>query len=405
MNITATIFVFGIYFVLCILLLSRLISVFMNKYDRITDDEVLDILHSPFIPKISVILTNEAVVSVERIFSLMALQYGNYELILVMDKGNPLIKELRKEFLLVREHHRAAAIPVKENGLVYRSDRPGFRKLYVIEKAESCIGDCLNAGLNVSSGQYLCLLTRPASLSRDSLIKLLKPFLERHGDLSASSAAVRIRPVVPEKSSGALWNIRNFVLYGGGSNIGLPIEAFCAGTGMLSRKDVILAGGFSPNVKDPVRMLLYHLASEKHVRPDKHRMVYVPEVLVQPDSEYGVKYGILDQLKCYVQLVKKRFDLKRSLLMIPVVFPGIVYFMHIVLMLLLVITAPGTSGISLQGSIAYFIAGYTFLVASSLLALFVEIRFSTLSYSRNEIRKLVAASFVFPFRFHVPGKS
>ncbi len=405
MNPTSTILLLGLYSVICLLFLSRIIRVLMKRYDKVTNDEILDILHSPFIPKVSLILTNDAVPSVERVFSLMALQYGSYELILVLDRSNLLISELKKEFLLKAELKKPAVIPVRGDYKVFRSDRPGFRKLVVVEKVSGSIGDALNTGLNCSNGQYVCLLTKPAFLYRDSIVKLLKPFLERFGELTASSAAVRVRPVDDARSTGALRNIRNFVLHGAGGNSVLAIEAFCAGTGMIGRKDILLAGGFPGNSNDPVRQLLYVLASTRIDKNKRPLMEYVPEVLVQTESTHGQAYGILDQIRCYFSLLKRSFTIRRTVLMIPLVFPGISYFLLLLAMILLMIVGPGTGSISMLGSVSYFVAGYTFLVASSLLALFIEIRFSVLKYSGREIRKLVSASFVLPFKFHFPGKT
>jgi hypothetical protein len=402
---TSAIMLAGFYLATCILLLSRSVRVFMHRSVKIADEEIQDILHSPFIPRISLVIPSGSICSVEKIYSLMSLQYGNYELVLVLEKGEELLAQVKSEFMLKADPVKPPIFQVNCEYQVLRSDRPGFRKMIVIEKTRSTLGESLNTAINVAGGQYVCIVTREASVFRSSLVKLLKPFLAGDENIIATSAAIRIRPVDKNSSTLALRNIRNFVLCDQGNALVVGVESFCEGIGMISRKDLLVQGGFSNTEPDPVRAMLYRLLSTKLEGKNKPRISYVPEVLVQTDKPDSKRYKFNDQVKSYYSLLKSHFSFRSAVMMLPVCFPGLPYLMLLVMMIALVLIGPLSGVLSIGSSLMYFLAGYSFLVTSSIIALFLELRFSALRYSRRELMKLFGASLVLPLKVHFPSKA
>jgi biofilm PGA synthesis N-glycosyltransferase PgaC len=131
---------------------------------------------SPFSIPVSVIapVFNEEVVVIGTVKSLLALEYPEFEVVVVNDGSTDRTLELlKREFNL--EPHLAACQEIIDTGLVraaYRSRSD--RKLLVIDKINGGKADALNCGLNYARFRYLCCVDGDTFYSPDALLRAMR---------------------------------------------------------------------------------------------------------------------------------------------------------------------------------------------------------------------------------------
>ncbi|WP_020601916.1 glycosyltransferase family 2 protein [Spirosoma spitsbergense] len=140
------------------------------------------ILTSPLSPKISIIAPayNEALNIVDNAKSLLALEYPNFEVVIVNDgsKDETLQRlidayKLEKTSFLVQQQ-----VECKEIIGVYKARDEAVSHLTVVDKRNGGKSDALNAGINVCAGQLFACIDVDCILERDALLRMIKPFLE-----------------------------------------------------------------------------------------------------------------------------------------------------------------------------------------------------------------------------------
>ncbi|MEA2004927.1 MAG: glycosyltransferase [Acidobacteriota bacterium] len=139
-----------------------------------------EIFRLPLLKPVSIISPafNEENNIIESIKSLLSLEYPLYEVIVVNDGSTDstlekLIKtfKLKKSFKVFRK-----SIETKPIRGVYTS--PLHPKLIVIDKINGKKADALNAGLNIARYPLFCTIDADSILNKDSLFKIVRPFLE-----------------------------------------------------------------------------------------------------------------------------------------------------------------------------------------------------------------------------------
>ena len=138
---------------------------------------------------------NEGRTIVENVKSLLAINYNNFDVIVVNDGSkDDSMAILEAAFQLEKT---AAAyhpqIPTKEVRGIYRSANKAFSKLIVVDKANGGKADALNTGMNVSTNPYLVCIDVDCIMDKDVLLKLAKPYMEASGKrIIATGGVVRI---------------------------------------------------------------------------------------------------------------------------------------------------------------------------------------------------------------------
>ncbi|NJW53050.1 glycosyltransferase family 2 protein [Salinimicrobium oceani] len=133
-------------------------------------------------PRVSLIAPayNEGRTIVENVKSLLAINYNNFDVIVVNDGSkDDSIAILKKAFELeISEKKYKALIPTKEVKAIYQSSNKAFSKLIVVDKQNGGKADALNTGMNVSENPYLVCIDVDCIMDKDVLLKLAKPYLE-----------------------------------------------------------------------------------------------------------------------------------------------------------------------------------------------------------------------------------
>ena len=173
-----TISIFSIYIYLAIVSAIELHRSFHSA--KITNYDA--IISSPFAPMITVIAPafNESLTIVENIKALLALYYPNFEIIVVNDgsKDNTLERAITAFDLEKVPYVIDYKIPCNEIAGVYKSQKKAFNNLTIIDKLNGGKADALNAGINISKGEYFISIDVDSIIDPFALQKLIKPFLE-----------------------------------------------------------------------------------------------------------------------------------------------------------------------------------------------------------------------------------
>jgi len=173
-----------IYFLLLngFYLLFMVLSFFgISRYrHRVEFVQMEEIFLSPLVKPISIIAPayNEANSIVESVRNLLSLEYPQYEVIIVNDGST--------DSMLVR---LIEAFDLKKTKWIFRKVLdckpirgiyicPSNSKLIVVDKVNGKKADALNAGLNIAHYPLFCAIDSDCLIDRDSLLKVVRPFLE-----------------------------------------------------------------------------------------------------------------------------------------------------------------------------------------------------------------------------------
>lgn len=135
---------------------------------------------------------NEEMNVVESVHSMLALEYPNFEVIVINDGSkDQTLQRLIEAYRLVkfqRPHEEALAhAPIR--GL-YSS--PLTDRLFVVDKENGGKADAQNAGVNVCRAPIFCVIDGDSILEPDALIRAVQPFIEDPERMIAVGGTIRI---------------------------------------------------------------------------------------------------------------------------------------------------------------------------------------------------------------------
>ncbi|MES2035527.1 MAG: glycosyltransferase family 2 protein, partial [Pseudomonadota bacterium] len=135
---------------------------------------------------------NEALTIVESIRSLLALQYPNFEIVVINDgSSDNTLQVLTDAFGLapVQRSHDLAIAHRPIRGLYGTSSQP---RLIVVDKENGGKADALNAGINIARAPIVCAMDADSLLEPDALLRAVRPFVEDPERTVAVGGTVRI---------------------------------------------------------------------------------------------------------------------------------------------------------------------------------------------------------------------
>ena len=133
---------------------------------------------SEFYKPLSIIVPayNEAETISDNIRAIMALQYPEFEIIVVNDgSSDNTFEQLHEEFELVPSSRvETSDLETEEIKEIYKS--PDYPELTVVDKKNGGKADALNAGINVAQFPLVCNIDADSLIDGEALLKVVEPF-------------------------------------------------------------------------------------------------------------------------------------------------------------------------------------------------------------------------------------
>jgi cellulose synthase/poly-beta-1,6-N-acetylglucosamine synthase-like glycosyltransferase len=150
---------------------------------------------SPFTPPVTLLVPahNEEQFIVESVRSLLAIDYPDLEVIVINDGSvDGTLEQLKRAYSLRKTNllYIPEVSSSKVHG-IYRSDTEA--DLIVVDKeAGGSKADAVNAGLNVATSPYICIVDADSILERDSLLRIMAGVLSDPARVVAVGGIVRV---------------------------------------------------------------------------------------------------------------------------------------------------------------------------------------------------------------------
>lgn len=282
-----------IYFVMMVLGYFAL----QRYHGRLLRAERDSLFKSPMVPRIAVLVPafDEAGTILHSVRALLTLRYPNYEVVVVNDGSQDATLDLLvEEFRLYRSSRMTTGnLPTALVRGVYESRDP--LPLIVIDKENGGKSDALNAGLNVARAPIVAMVDADSILEPDSLLHVMKPFLEYETNTLAAGGIVRIANgcgvehgrvvsvAAPTTLLGRFQAIEYLRAFLGGriAYSFLNTLLLISGAFAVFRRDALLgAGGFRTDTVGEDMEMVLRLHRQHHGRSNgdgPYRITFVPE--------------------------------------------------------------------------------------------------------------------------------
>lgn len=291
------VFIIYITHITAFYLFGAIYSIYVNIQYRdrhnLTDYDSIGL--SPYSPGISIIAPayNESMTIIDNIRSLLSLDYPSMEVIVVNDgsKDDTIPKLIEYFDLYPVNMIKTAHLASEAVKGVYKSKKKALGKLLIIDKDNGGKSDALNAGINYSSYPIIGCMDVDSVLLKDSLQKLVKPFLDS-SEVIATGGSVRIANSC-EIEHGYLTNVRMPNKWIERFQVLEYLRAFLVGrmlwssinglllisgaVGLFKKSLVIEVGGYRTDVVGEDLELVINMRKHMYDQKKPHKVVYVPD--------------------------------------------------------------------------------------------------------------------------------
>lgn len=426
------IFYYGIFLMLSYLILVFFSIVEINKYNhRNRFINYSPLLNSEHIPGISIIAPafNEARTIINGVQTLLSLSYPKFEVIVVNDGStDDSLQQLIEVYDLVESnfffHNAIQTYPVKA---IYKSSNPVYAKLTIVDKENGkSKADACNAGINVSSYPLFLGTDIDCILHKDTLLKMVKPFIEEKTRVIAAGAVIRASNSC-EVNNGYLMKIHV-------SNQYLPlfqeleyIRAFLLGRmawskinglmlvsgaiGLFDKEIALAAGGYDNTSLGEDMELIARMRIWMHDNNQKYLVKYIPESLCWTEVPSTIKILARQRTRWTQGLAQTLWIHKRAFLnskykvfglltypywvffewMAPFIEAGgILYYIYLIV----------TGQLTWEYAIVLFLFIYSFSVMITLIAILWDDLVGMKYSSKRDVLKLCLGAIIEPFAYH-----
>jgi cellulose synthase/poly-beta-1,6-N-acetylglucosamine synthase-like glycosyltransferase len=280
----------GVYVILFLVSLVEVLRfvkrTFFSDYEQI--------LRSDMTWPVSIIVPahNEARTLVETVRSLLNVNYGQFEVIVVNDGStDDTLDRLVETFELKRTDkiYRRTLPTGTVQGLYATLDLPN---LLVVDKERGGKADALNAGINVSRYPLYCSVDADSVIEENALLRVVKPFMEHPDEMVAVGGIVRIangcevregrvtRIGLPRKALPILQVVeylRAFLSGRIGWSTLRSLLIISGAFGLYRKSEVIAVGGYDRWSETEDLELVLKLHESLNRRGRKYRIVFVPD--------------------------------------------------------------------------------------------------------------------------------
>ncbi len=307
-----TLLVFG-YFVLlnAVYVITSLVAFFhLRRYARrLQILDVEDLISTAGAPPITLIAPayNEEATCAEAMRSLLALNYPEFEILVVNDGSkDATVERLTQVFKMVPAHRLPTAdTPTEEvRGILRSTLHPN---LWLLDKENGGKSDALNAGINYSRTPLFCAMDADTLLERDALMRIVLPFLEDHRTVAAggmvriangcSVRGGRVRRIGLPKSLIARFQVLEYLrafLCGRVGWAALDATMIISGAfGLFRRSAVAEVGGYATDTVGEDMELIVRLHHHFRSQDQPYRVAFVPDPIAW--TECPESYSVLSR--------------------------------------------------------------------------------------------------------------
>jgi cellulose synthase/poly-beta-1,6-N-acetylglucosamine synthase-like glycosyltransferase len=423
-----TLILFGSY-----LLLGIFSAIALRKYQRKNSYvNYNSLVASPFSPKISIIAPafNESKTIIDNVRTLLSLYYNNFEVILVNDGSTDnTFKKIEDEYELTKvNYYFDYHLPCERIRGVYKSKNPSYNRLTVIDKNNGGKADSLNAGINICQSSLFVSIDADSIIEPDSILKLVKPFLEeKEKKVIGAGGVIRIvnsceverghireihlpRQILPRLQ--VLEYTRAFLLGRMAWSQLDGLMLISGAMGIFDRDTVIKAGGYSIKTVGEDMELVLRMRRQMAEENVKYEVTYIPDPLCWTEVPSDLKSmrkqrtrwtrGLVESLSAHRKIFFNRKYGRLGLLGYPywfffewlaplIAFGGFIYTIYLIIV----------NALNWPFYALLFLFVYTFAVSLSVWAvLFEEITFHKYK-KRRDILNLLASALLEPFFYPV----
>ena len=275
------------------------------------DDDTIKYLlkSSPLTPAVSIIAPayNEEVTIIDNVYSLMQIDYPNYEIIVVNDDSTDRTMELLiNEFSLVEiPYDVAMRVPSKPIKRVLKSTEDRFSNLVVVDKEHGGRkSDGSNAGINVCSNKYFVCTDVDCIVEPMAIYRMMWLVVNSHVPMIGVSATMLMSngcvvedgsvaeanvPNMPLPLFQQLEYLRSFLIGKLGWSAINALPNISGGFGLFDTDVVVKSGGYdTQSMAEDVDMLLRMVTYMKNSGQD-FRVAQVPKVCCWTEGPSSIR--------------------------------------------------------------------------------------------------------------------
>ena len=241
---------------------------------------------------------NEGLTIITNVYSLLSIQYPNYQLIITNDGStDDSLRQLITEFNLVgtkdfNANEHISCAPIKK---IYKSANPKYANLTIVDKENGGRADALNAGIGQATTNLVLCTDADCIIEQGALLKMVRPYLEElDQEIIACGGAIGIandsiiangtlKDIKIPKSMIARIQVieymRSFLIsrmaWGHINGLMLVSGAF----GMYPRKRLLEVGGFHKDTVGEDLELCIRLRTLMEKLKKPYKVVYIPDTL------------------------------------------------------------------------------------------------------------------------------
>jgi cellulose synthase/poly-beta-1,6-N-acetylglucosamine synthase-like glycosyltransferase len=372
---------------------------------------------------------NEGINIVDNIRTLLSLYYSNFEIIVVNDGSNDdTLEKIIDAYELEKvNYYFDYRLQCQRIRGVYKSRNRSYKRLMVVDKLNGGKSDALNSGLNVAKKDLIVCVDADSIMEPDTLMKLVKPFLEDKDKMMIAAGGVISIANSCEISGGKITKINLPKKWLARAQVMEYTRAFLLGRiawseldgllvisgalGMFKREIVIKAGGYSTKTVGEDMELVVRIRRYMADLKIPYKVEYIPDPLCWTEAPSTLKSlarqrsrwtrGTIETLYTHRKLFLNRKYGKLGMLGYPywLFFEWLAPIIEFIGFLIF-----GTLAVLGKLNVSFFLLllGFVYFFAVSLsiwAILFEEITFHKYKKRRDVLRLLLTA-FLEPLFFH-----